>query len=761
MHPRRYLAIIVLMSFFVLCNGSSHSADFHVSIDGNDSAAGSALAPWRTIQHAADSATPGSTIFIHGGTYRERIQISVSGNASEGSITFRAQPGDQVIMDGSGMTLKKDWQPMIWIHDQSYVRIEGLILKNLRSSEKNVVPIGIMVSGGSHHIDLLGNVICDLGTSFPGKNGGDAHGIAVYGENADPIHDLLIAENEIFNLRLGSSEALVLNGNVTDFEVRDNVVRDCNNIGIDFIGYEGVGKHGVDRARNGACRNNLVFNIDSSLNPAYGGDFQRGGGDSSADGIYVDGGANILIEGNVVSRCNIGVEIASEHAGKTTEGITLRNNLIFHSQIGGLFLGGYDTKRGATKDCLIIGNTLFENDTRQDGTGEICLQFDVRNCVFKNNILRTNSQNLILSNPYTQNVGNLLNFQTLFAPSGAAEWQWKKIYYTDLPAYRSASGNDVNSQMADPLFADVTQYDFRLSSTSPARNSGDPSTGSEAGDTDLNGIPRIDGGWIDCGAFEFRDAALGAKLAVEPPTETFGNIAFSPAASVERSFTVTNSGSESYRLIRIAIEGKDASSFRLLRCFSILRPGESHPLRVAASPQKAGALSAELVLYGPLHGGNSMRIPLNATGIRPDHRPDEAVKTPGTAWRGKGIYDRRSGQTATLRLARKKGQAWFRTANAGARADRIRLSGLKGTRLLTVQYFRYRGGRYVNASAAVRLGRQILPLASGVAENGQCRIAKARQAKSRRFQVTLHLMATSTRDPIRRDLAAVRVLASK
>ena len=40
------------------------------------------------------------------------------------------------------------------------------------------------------------------------------------------------------NLRTGQSESVALNGNVTNFKVIKNHVYDCNNIGIDFIGYE-------------------------------------------------------------------------------------------------------------------------------------------------------------------------------------------------------------------------------------------------------------------------------------------------------------------------------------------------------------------------------------------------------------------------------------------------------------------------------------------------------------------------------------------
>ena len=53
--------------------------------------------------------------------------------------------------------------------------------------------------------------------------------------------------------------------------------------------------------------------IDSRGNPAYGND-------RSANGIYIDGGKGISVDGNVISLCNIGIELASEHSGRRARG---------------------------------------------------------------------------------------------------------------------------------------------------------------------------------------------------------------------------------------------------------------------------------------------------------------------------------------------------------------------------------------------------------------------------------------------------------
>ena len=100
--------------------------------------------------------------------------------------------------------------------------------------------------------------------------------------------------------------------------IRRRVFRACVGLGIDLIGFEGISFDAAyDRARNGVVSGNTIYNIDTQNNPAYGGE-------RSAGGIYVDGGTGILIECNRVYSSNIGIEIASEHAGKATSDVTVR-----------------------------------------------------------------------------------------------------------------------------------------------------------------------------------------------------------------------------------------------------------------------------------------------------------------------------------------------------------------------------------------------------------------------------------------------------
>src|SRR5689334_4879763 len=89
---------------------------YHVSATGDDAAAGSQDAPWRTIQHAADRVGAGDTVVIHAGTYAG-FSVGKSGTQAA-PIAF---VGDgAAIIDGS-ITSGTD---AVAVDGASYVRIE-------------------------------------------------------------------------------------------------------------------------------------------------------------------------------------------------------------------------------------------------------------------------------------------------------------------------------------------------------------------------------------------------------------------------------------------------------------------------------------------------------------------------------------------------------------------------------------------------------------------------------------------------------------
>jgi hypothetical protein len=485
----------------VIMASTGSGKSYFVATTGNDAAPGTFSQPWRTLQQAASTLQPGDTVYVRGGVYPERLTITVSGSAAGGYITYRNYAQETPILDGSGLTVPAAENGMILIDDQSYLVIRGFEIRNYRSNIRDRVPVGIHVRGAAHHLQLLDNRINNIASTAVvdgDLRGRDAHGIAVYGTKAPvAINNITISGNELHQLTLGSSEALVLNGNVELFTVTNNLIHDADNIGLDFIGYEQTAPDpAFDQVRNGRVSGNTIYNIDTLTNPAYGGE-------RSAGGIYVDGGTNLLIEQNRVFSANIGIEIASEHQGRATSFITVRNNLVYHNHIAGLAMGGYDARRGSTENCTIVNNTFYHNDTTQNGNGELLIQFDTRNNVIKNNIFQANSdQSLLIGNIYAQNTGNVLDYNLYYAPAGRddSEWQWKNVTYQGFTAYQTGSGNDAHSQFSPAEFIDAAAFELHLQAASPAIDQGQNL--SEAGAADFDGDARILGGQIDIGADE-------------------------------------------------------------------------------------------------------------------------------------------------------------------------------------------------------------------------------------------------------------------
>ncbi|HET6176698.1 MAG TPA: right-handed parallel beta-helix repeat-containing protein [Candidatus Sulfotelmatobacter sp.] len=477
-----------------------------MSTTGEDSNPGTQAAPWRTIQHASDTARAGSVVNVRGGIYEELVSINASGNASEGFITFRSYPGETAVLDAGHITPAVR-QGILTIHNQSYVRIEGFEIRNFHTAEHRLAPLGIDVSGSGSHIELLRNNVHHIEQTFPGRDapgsGGNGFGIAVYGTDAKtPITDLIIDGNEVHHLKTGSSESLVVNGNVTNFRITHNVVHDNNNIGIDVIGFERTAPDpAVDQARDGIVSGNLVYNITSKGNPAYRND-------ESSDGIYVDGGTRILIEQNVMHDVDFGIELASEHKDRSTSYITARNNLIYHCHTAGVSIGGYDPQRGHTEHSIVVNNTLYENDTSATGSGEFQMQWNMADNSFENNIVYAGPRCFITLNRSQVDKNKppaIIEHNLYYCASGAqaSTWAGASATVTGFDKYVEATGNDRHSHFADPRFVDPGTNDFHLRSDSPALAAG-TTEGVPVGELDLEGWPRVKSGKIDIGCYQGR-----------------------------------------------------------------------------------------------------------------------------------------------------------------------------------------------------------------------------------------------------------------
>lgn len=397
------------------------AADRYVSTAGNDAANGESGAPWRTIQRACDLARPGDTIHVAPGTYQEKLVIKVSGTAGA-YVTLKAEPG--VVL--SGKDVKGD--NMILIENLSYLKVTGFeITDHLGVKDGS----GIRVKGHGSHIELRNNKIHKI-------RGRDAMGITIYGTDVNaPIEHLVVDGNEIYDCDPARSEALTLNGNISHFEVTNNVVHDVNNIGIDFIGGEAWTSGDASKvARNGLCKGNKVYRCRANYEDGY------------AAGIYVDGGRDIVLEDNIVTQCDLGLEVGAENKGSVASGIVVRNNFLFLNDKAGLVFGGYEKSAGRVQNCKFIGNTCYRNDRhKEDQNGELWIQWASENEVTGNTFVVNGSDSPLVQVVAGGSMGNRVDGNRYYTDAGVEDafFLWKDSDVNGFASWREHSGMDRTS----------------------------------------------------------------------------------------------------------------------------------------------------------------------------------------------------------------------------------------------------------------------------------------------------------------------------
>ncbi|GEM_PF-1419159 len=474
--------------------------NYYVSLSGNNSNTGTSIAQaWRTVQYAMFNAPPNSIVNILGGTYAKGW-IGVSGTPNN-FITFKNYDGQEVIIDG-GSTGSQTI--LIGMDGASYIRIEGLILKNATGNFSS----GIYISNGSHHIEVINNKISNVHFSNnPNATVTDetnVNPLVVYNENAtQSCNNILIQGNEIFDCRTGYSEALTLSGNVENFEVSDNLVHDITNIGIDIAGGYGVSSNPAnDFARNGVVKENITYNCVSEY--------------AVSAGIYIDGGQDIIVERNRSYQNGRGFEIGCEELNHVATNITVRNNLSYNNLEAGIGIGGYNypSKTGKVTNSYISNNSFYNNNTsNKDSEGELLIEY-TENCMIKNNIFYATNANrfLIVSRLNSQNINLDYNLYYHTGGTSTVKVDWEGAVYTGFSNYQAGVNQDAHSNFNNPLFLNTAIPNLNLSSNSPAINTGDPTFTPSAGETDFAGQNRLQNTRVDIGAYEYQNQQCPTSL---------------------------------------------------------------------------------------------------------------------------------------------------------------------------------------------------------------------------------------------------------
>jgi hypothetical protein len=165
-------------------HGAAAGRVFYVAPTGNDNAAGSQAAPWKSIAHAQSVAQPGDTIYFRGGTYTythatrncssgtDRVDaITLNKSGSSGNpINYVAYPGEKPLFDFSHMS--DDCRIKGFDVTGSSIHLKGLELTGVpQNNNLNHESWGVWVSGSDNTFERL-DIHNIMGTGLFIQDGG-------------------------------------------------------------------------------------------------------------------------------------------------------------------------------------------------------------------------------------------------------------------------------------------------------------------------------------------------------------------------------------------------------------------------------------------------------------------------------------------------------------------------------------------------------------------------------------------------------------
>lgn len=324
----------------------------HVSTAGSDSNTGQTEATaWRHISYAAQRATAGMVVIIHGGSYAsDFLRPAKSGSSATNRIVLMADPGETVTITSHGGA---DWEPNIGLFGKSYVVIDGIKssvggptepIVHLDSASHHNALVNLEISNRwlwvayGHHNLFQGNYLHDSG-SASGDGGGGA-GITLYRAAANRN---IVQYNTM--RRIAHDCGLILSGG--SYNQWMNNVHDCRW----GLGWEVVSDNGVAGTYN-LFEGNEVMNVATEYTSSVykpgievSGDYTtvrrnviRDGGQSDSHGIEISsqrgvGGKNNLIYNNTIYRNKGMGVVVFGHAQQTSN--VIANNIIYYNNAEG------------------------------------------------------------------------------------------------------------------------------------------------------------------------------------------------------------------------------------------------------------------------------------------------------------------------------------------------------------------------------------------------------------------------------------------
>jgi hypothetical protein len=313
-------------------------ASLFVSTTGNDANDGSAAAPWRTLQHAADVVQAGDTVNVAAGNY-VGFYLDADGTSAN-RIVFSAQPGVNITQRNA---VTPDG---INLEGADYVTIEGFTVNGMpRTGIRSVLNHHVIIrnnrmdqnarwgilTGFSDDILIEGNVT---------SRSQIEHGI-YFSNSADRaiIRNNISWGNNANGIHMNGDASLGGDGILSNCLVEGNVI-----YGNGAAGGSGINCDGV---QNSIIRNNLIYDQHASGISLYRID---GGGGASGNQVVNN---TVIVAADGRWALNI-------QNGST--GNTVRNNIFYthHSFRGSIDISA-DSLPGFTSDYNVLMNRITTN----------------------------------------------------------------------------------------------------------------------------------------------------------------------------------------------------------------------------------------------------------------------------------------------------------------------------------------------------------------------------------------------------------------
>ena len=408
-----------------------------------------------SLSAVSSIATAGDSILIRGGVYKEQLSPMHSGQP-DNYIIFTNYQNEMVTISNP------DLRPAIWIYEQSYIVIEGLVISDVRRwlnalgshhliiknnhFENAMDPSGSSKTGlffqGCRRVKILNNT---LKTSTQ-----DHLGMVYCDSNLIENNRFIDAEHALWALKC-SNHNIITNNYFHNRLQKIGEIYDCDNVGFGIAEYPKIDV--ADRSKYNVVEKNVFAYTPSprDRSPYAGIQFA---------------GQKCIIRNNVFYDCEgppIDLTLYSDEA-VNNYGNRIYNNVFYQNEFGGIHLSGitvYQFGDQVFKNNILYKNKFVQKDFRWDWFEELhdqpvqIITGRVSDFLFDhNNIFHSEKDEL-----YHVAYGD--RFSSSNPAPQPLSW-WESSYSTLFQ----------NNLQQEPEFIDLSTRDFHLRAGSPMIDAG-------------------------------------------------------------------------------------------------------------------------------------------------------------------------------------------------------------------------------------------------------------------------------------------------